>query len=128
MRATSHRFASPPERLAVTLPAEPVAELVLWGDMDMQNAGELERYLTAATERGCDIVIDLTDVRLIDCVCLDVLVRAARAAHALGRTLSLVAPSKLVLMTLRITETDDLFAIFDDRRAAVRSDYRAGDD
>jgi anti-anti-sigma factor len=94
---------------------KPVAELILFGDLDMQDAQELQRYLTGTLERGCDIVIDLTDVRLIDCVCLDVLVRAAQAAHALGSVITLVAPSKLVRMTLRFTETDGLFPIVDGR-------------
>jgi anti-anti-sigma factor len=111
-----HDFATP----RTPVPVKKVAELVLSGDVDMQAAEQLERYLTGALERGCDIVIDLADVRLIDCVCLDVLVRAARAAHALDSVISLVAPSELVRMTLRLTGTQGLFVIFDDRGAASR--------
>ena len=114
-----HHSAAPRVRRAQGVPVKPVAELVLSGDMDMQDADELERYLTGGRERGWDIVIDLADVRLVDCVCLEVLVRAARAAHALDSVISLVAPSELVRMTLRLTGTDSLFLIFDDR-AAVR--------
>lgn len=115
-----HHFAAPPARPAGSVPVRPVAELVLSGDVDMQDAQELERYLTGGIERGCDIVIDLAEVRLIDCVCLDVLVRAARAAHALDSVISLVTPSDLVRMTLRFTGTESLFLIVDDRVAAVR--------
>ncbi|MCM4083880.1 STAS domain-containing protein [Paractinoplanes hotanensis] len=97
-----------------------VMELVLSGDVDMENAQELRRYLTGALERGADIVIDLADVRLIDCACLDVLVRAARTAHTLDSVISLVTPSDLVRMTLRVTEADILFPICDDRAAALR--------
>lgn len=118
MTVTSpHPSGSPPDQPPAPAPARPVAVLVLSGDVDMQDAPELERYLTGGIERGCDIVIDLADVRLIDCVCLNVLVRAARAARALDSTLSLVAPSKLVRMTLRFTETEHLFPVLDDPAA-----------
>lgn len=121
MSTTSlHHAALPPVRAAASMPVKPVAELVLSGDLDMQYAQELERYLTGALERDCDIVIDLADVRLMDCVCLDVLVRAARATHALDSVISLVAPSDLVRKTLRFTETDTLFLIFDERVASPR--------
>jgi anti-anti-sigma factor len=121
MSATSlHRSTSPPLPPVVTAPARPVLELVLSGDVDMQDAEDLRRYLTGGVERGCDIVIDLADVRLIDCVCLDVLVRAARAAHALDSTLSLVAPSELVRTTLHLTDTEHLFRIFADPAAAAQ--------
>lgn len=112
-------LASLPESSAVTASPVAVMELVLSGDLDMVQAEELRRYLTGGVERGYDIVVDLTDVRLIDCVCLEALVRAARAAHALDHTLSLVNPSALVRMTLRLTDTDNLFTITDDRMTAV---------
>lgn len=112
-----HQTATPSDQAPVPMPARPVAELVLAGDVDMQDAADLQRYLRGSIERGCDIVIDLADVRLIDCVCLEVLVQAARAAHALDSTLRLVAPSDLVLMTLHITATDSMFSIVDDRAA-----------
>ena len=108
-----HQSGSLHHEPPASMPAKPVAELVLTGDVDMPDAADLERYLTGGIERGCDIVIDLTEVRLISCVCLDVLVRAARAAHALDSIISLVAPSDLVRMTLRFTDTDHLFAIVD---------------
>lgn len=113
-----NHWAPPPNRPAAISRAKPMVELVLEGDMDMQNADELDRCLTAGMERGRDLVVDLTGVGLIDCVCLDVLVRAARAAQALDCTLSLVAPSPLVRMTMRITETDYLFPIYTDRAVA----------
>jgi anti-anti-sigma factor len=97
-----------------------VVEVVLSGDLDMQRAAELERFLTAGLVRGCDIVVDLAGVRLIDCVCLSVLVRAARTAGMLDCALSLVEPSQLVRSTLRITEIDTLVPVFDDRSAALR--------
>lgn len=97
-----------------------VVELVLSGDADMEHAQELRRYLTGALERGADIVIDLADVRLIDGACLEVLVKAARTARTLDSVISLVTPSDLVRMTLRVTEVDVLFRLCDDRGAALR--------
>ena len=114
-----HRSPSPPQSRTVTTSPAPVIELVLSGDVDMGQAEELQRYLAGGVERGCDIVVDLSDVRLIDCVCLGVLVRSAHAAHALDRTLSLVSPSELVRLTLRATGTKDLFPVLDHRPAAV---------
>lgn len=114
-----HHFASPPERPAGTTRKESIVELTLRGDMDMTNAEELERLLTEGMERGCDLLVDLADVGMIDCVCLDVLVRAAQAARALDCTLSLIAPSSLVQMTMRITETDTLFPVYADCAAAL---------
>lgn len=128
MSATSlHRSTSPPLPPVTTVPAKPVLELVLSGDVDMRDAEELRRYLTGGVERGCDIVIDLADVRLIDCVCLDVLIRAARAARALDGTISLVAPSELVRTTLRLTDTEHLFRIVADRAATAQSSGSRGD-
>lgn len=111
---------APPVMPAGSAPVRPVAELILSGDVDMQDAPELKRYLTGGLERGCDIVIDLTDVRLIDCVCLGVLARSAGAADVLGSTISLVNPSTLVRRTLEFAATDTLFPIFDDRATASR--------
>lgn len=90
-------------------------ELVLSGDLDMQNAEELERYLTGGFARGCDIDVDLTDVRMIDCVCLNVLVQGAHAAGAAGCALRLLSPSPLVRMTMRFTGTESIFVISGER-------------
>nr|WP_221383126.1 STAS domain-containing protein [Actinoplanes polyasparticus] len=122
MSMTSLHEVAPTERPAGS---KTVVELVLSGDVDMETAQELRRYLTGALERGADIVIDLAEVRLVDCACLDILVRAARAAHTLDRVISLVAPSDLVRMTLRVTGTEALFLFCDDRVAAL---HRCGTD
>jgi anti-anti-sigma factor len=113
-----HHSASPPDRPAGPARAKPTVELVLSGDLDMHNAEELKRCLAEGMEGACDLVLNLADVGLIDCVCLEVLVQAAKAAQALDCTLSLIAPSSLVRLTMRITETDTLFRIYADRAEA----------
>lgn len=113
-----HRFASPPDRPPETVRAKPAVELVLSGELDMDNAEELKQCLTEAMEYGRDLVVDVADVGLIDCVCLEVLVQTARAAQARDCTLSLIAPSPLVRMTMRITQTDILFRTYADRTEA----------
>jgi anti-anti-sigma factor len=65
----------------MTTPPAPVIELVLSGDLDMEQAEDLQRHLTGGIERGCDIVVDLGQVRFIDCVCLGILIRAAQEVH-----------------------------------------------
>lgn len=127
-QTSMHRVPSPSQTPVVPTPSVAVVELVLSGDLDMERAGEMQRHLAGAVECGRDVVIDLSEVQLIDCMCLGVLLRAARTSHAQDRTFNLASPSKLVRMTLRATRTDDLFSILDDRPAAAPLGARPGAD
>jgi anti-anti-sigma factor len=72
----------------------------LHGDIDMDVTDPLADCVTAGLERDADVVIDLSDVTLIDCVSLSALVEARRRADRRGLRMSLVAPPPQVRRTL----------------------------
>jgi anti-sigma B factor antagonist len=86
-------------------PAGPTV-IQLRGDVDAEVAPALECCLIGGLEQGCDLVIDLTAVTLLDCACQGVLVRAHCRAQALGLLLTLAGAGALVQRTLTATGVD----------------------
>lgn len=115
-----------PGQAAVAVTEHPTATVVeLHGDIDREVAEPLWDGVTSGYERGADVLVDLSDVTLIDCASLGALVRAEQLAERRGRRLCLVAPAAAVRWTLAATGLETAFPIFGDRREALREVSRA---
>ena len=97
----------------VTVPAHPqVAVIRLHGDIDLQVLPALQAGLSAALHRRAHLLVDLSDVHLIDCPCLGLFVRARRAAQQNSTVFALVAPPPLVRLSLHAVRLDAAFPTF----------------
>ncbi|MDG6110339.1 STAS domain-containing protein [Dactylosporangium aurantiacum] len=85
----------------------------LTGDLDVAVADRLRDALTTACESGRHVVIDMSQVRLIDSTALGALVRAHQHSKHDGRTLCLVRPSRFVVTVLHTMRLLRIFPIFD---------------
>ncbi|MBB4957110.1 STAS domain-containing protein [Micromonospora polyrhachis] len=97
------------------------AAAVVWvdGDVDASVAPTLRDALAVAGLLRQSVVLDLTDVRLIDSTGLGVLVRAHQDLRQRGGNLCLAAPSRFILTVLHTMRIDLLFPIFGSRRQAL---------
>jgi len=93
--------------------------ITLRGEIDIQVAQALHEEVMTALNRGTHVVLDLTEVILIDCACLGMLVRARRRAEQPDRVIAMAAPAPLVERILRVTLVHTGFPIFRDRHQAV---------
>ena len=85
----------------------------LEGEFDLAAVPALRAELFEILSDGRqDVVVDLTDVTLLDSATLGVLLRVLRAAKAQQRSLVLVARDERILKTFRITALDRLFEIY----------------
>lgn len=76
------------------------------GEVDLDNAGQLERELGNAFAESDRIVVDITDVPLCDSTGLNVLLKAQQQAEQRGGNLVLVGPQPAVRKVLSITGLD----------------------
>ena len=67
------------------------------------------------------LVVNLAEVPMVDSSGVGVLVKALTSAKQRGGMVNLVNPSKFALQTLRLVGVLNLFGIFDDEDAAVKS-------
>lgn len=70
---------------------------------------------------NCRIVLDLSDVPMIDSSGIGLLVKALTSAKQLGGAIRLLNPSKFTVQTLKMIGLLNLFEIFDDLQQAVAS-------
>lgn len=91
----------------------------LHGDIDLEVAAQLRDRILSHVERDTDVLVDLSDVTLIDGVSLAALIYAGRMAAHRGRKLCLVAPSPVVRRTLSYAGLGGAFAEFPDVRQAL---------
>ncbi len=84
----------------------------LAGEFDLAAAPALrDELFEIVTTTESQVIVDLTDVTLIDSATLGVLVMALRSLEVRGRSLSLVAGDERIRKTFRITALDRLFAV-----------------
>lgn len=96
-----------------------VTVIRLHGDIDLQSVPALDAGLSAALSRRTHLLVDLSNVHLIDCPSLGLLVRARHMAQQRDTVLALLEPSPLVRLSLRATRLAAVFPTFSDLRQAL---------
>lgn len=92
------------------------------GRLDAYTAPDLRRQLFTAIEQGhYRLVVDLSNVPLIDSAGLATLVAGMKRAREKQGDLRLAAPQPGVRMILEMTHLDHAFEIFDNAEFAVTS-------
>jgi anti-anti-sigma factor len=93
----------------------------LSGELDVMSASKLKAAFDHASADGhTRVVVDLSDVSLVDSTGLSVLVTAHKHLRRAGVDLCLVVPHRgLLAPKLEITGLDRLFSMFDSRDEAV---------
>jgi len=100
-----------------------ISVLRMRGDLKMGSPVDnlrqaIEEILQAGESR---MVLNLTDVPMIDSSGIGILVRSLTTVKQRGGAVKLVSPSKFALQTLKLVGVANLFEIFDDEDAAVGS-------
>jgi anti-anti-sigma factor len=67
------------------------------------------------------IVLDLSEVPMIDSSGIGLLVRSLTTAKQVGGSIRLLAPSKFVIQTLKMIGLLNLFDVFEDPQQAIAS-------
>ena len=95
----------------------------LKGDLKIGDAVDALRQSVDDLLGGGDarIVLNITQVPMIDSSGIGILVRTLTSAKQRGGSVKLVNPSKLALQTLKIVGLLNLFEVFDDEAKAVAS-------
>lgn len=103
--------AVPPLSLSV-VPDRDHVTIAAVGEVDLATAADVETELQALWESGWMAVdIDLRQVSFMDSAGLHMMVRATRAAHRMGRTLTIVDGSDAVRRLLELTSMEDVLPI-----------------
>ena len=89
------------------------------GDIDVGVADQLRSDITAAGDRCGHVVVDLTNVSIVDATGLGMLVRAHRTVRRHDGLVCLVAPSRFVVTVLHTMHLDGVFPIFEDCPSAL---------
>jgi anti-sigma B factor antagonist len=120
--AEEHAFMLGEERVG-----DACAVLTLGGEVDLHTAPELRERLTAAIEDGCsELVVDLTEVTFIDSMTLGVLLGALKRLRQRSGDLKIVISDPSLRRIFEITLLDSVFALFDNRAAALASGASPG--
>jgi anti-sigma B factor antagonist len=95
----------------------------LKGDLKIGDAVDALRQSVDDLLGGGDarLVLNLTQVPMIDSSGIGILVRTLTSAKQRGGSVKLVSPSKLAMQTLKIVGLLNLFEVFDDEGKAVAS-------
>ncbi len=108
--------------VAVTCAGVTVCERVLWvrsregattlvtviGDLDFASAGVFAAELAVIASDGCDVVLDMAGVAVIDAAALDAIDGVGRFFEILGVGLSVRAPSPPVRLLLGLRQCDGM--------------------
>ena len=90
--------------------------------LDQENAGEFTETLeTGLTPGKPMVVLDMSDVPLIDSAGLDALLDFQDALEDQGGTIKLAAATQLCQEILRITNVNQHFDTYDEVKAAIGS-------
>lgn len=96
--------------------------VVVRGTVDISTAPQLRQQLVDAVNGGCfRLVLDLSDVDLLDSTGLGVLVGVLKRVRAVGGSLQVVATGEAVTIPLRITGLHKVFKVCSSVDAAVAS-------
>ncbi|MCW3818168.1 STAS domain-containing protein [Micromonospora sp. DR5-3] len=86
---------------------------------DADPAEAVRRALAEAIDLGDRVLVDLSEVELVDPAGLGLLVRAHQEARHRSAALCLVAPTRFVLTVLHTMRLDDVFPVYESRAAAL---------
>ena len=89
------------------------------GEIDLSTSGALGEAVGAAAEFSSRVIVDLTQVALLDSTGLSVLVEAQSHAGANGGVVALVGPGRLVRTVLEVTRLSEAFPIYRDLQDAL---------
>lgn len=93
------------------------------GEVDLATGREFERALSAVPENGvASVIVDLTDCSFMDSAGLHLLTLAQQRIDGAGGRVAVVSANRSVLRVFRLTELDELFAIYPSRAAALNGD------
>jgi anti-sigma B factor antagonist len=99
-----------------------VGVLTVAGETDLSTSSRLRRDLDEAMDAASgDLILDLSDLDLVDSTALRVMLAAAKRMMAEQRALVLVVTRRHVLRVFDITGLRDFFSITSDRREAMAS-------
>ncbi len=93
--------------------------VTLEGEIDLDRAPEVRQLLLDCTERGRDVLVDLSAISYIDSSGIASLVEALQSAGRLGIALGLVAVSPQALRVFELARLDKVFTIHPDLGAAL---------
>jgi len=85
--------------------------IVVEGALDVASAGAFASTLAALGADGCDVIVDIARVGVIEATALSVLVCVHRLFEILGLTLTVRAPSRRVQRLLRVCQLQDLIRL-----------------
>ena len=92
----------------------------LHGEFDVGSAGLVRSALAGADAAGCPrVIVDLSDVPLIDSTALAVLVVAHKRLRRTGRELVVVLPDQGMTTKFQIAGLDRFFSIASTREEAL---------
>ena len=86
--------------------------VALRGELDVTDAAELPRVLSAAAAPESRVIVNLAGLTFMDCSSLAALVLARRQALEAGGDLLLTAPRGTVLWLLSLIDPDGLLPVF----------------
>jgi anti-sigma B factor antagonist len=86
-----------------------------------QAVDELRKTLEELGDENARVVLNLSEVSMIDSSGIGLLVQQLASAKKRGGNVKLVQPSKFTMQTLRLVGVLNLFEIFDNDDAAVES-------
>jgi anti-sigma B factor antagonist len=91
----------------------------LHGSIDASQAMQLRELLgDQISGPGARVLVDLTDVRLIDSSGIGILVTAHRRADASGARFAVAKANPAVAKVLQMTRTDQLLSVYDELEPA----------
>lgn len=91
------------------------------GEVDLDNADQLERELGRALSQSSHLVVDLTDVPLCDSTGLNVLLKAHQQAERHGGSVVIAGPQSAVRKVLTITGLDAVLTSYASVDEAART-------
>ncbi len=103
------------QQYSLHLDADPASDrTVLWarGELDLAAVGALRETLSQAARLDAPIVIDCTDVELLDGAAIGAII-SARKESGTPLPIAFRHPNRLIRRVLHITEVDQVFDIQD---------------
>jgi anti-sigma B factor antagonist len=104
----------------VTDASDRVSVVEVHGQADLHTASELRSAMNEAMDRGAvSLVVDLSEATFIDSMTLGVLLGAVKRLRPSGGGVSVVCTDPHIRRIFEITLLDRVFALHDDRQAAL---------